>query len=184
LNSVTVHLHGAFREFHPGPITIFANTVAEAIESITRQLPGFAPRPKAGPHRLRVVGHESIERLYEPLTVDRLDIVPQLNGGKKGGFTQVLIGAALVAASFIPGLNAAVASFAFSLGGALLLGGLSQLLAPTPSSEEDTHRSRYLGAPKNTVKIGQTIPILYGRAQVFGHVLSFDVTGLNKAVDE
>ncbi|BCJ91772.1 hypothetical protein IZ6_25070 [Terrihabitans soli] len=117
-----------------------------------------------------------MEDLYKSLQADDLHILPQLTGGKSGGFVQILIGAALVAASFIPGINAVAAGMIMKVGALLILGGLAQMLAPAPlddQSEQD--RSRYLGSPRNTVQIGTRIPILYGRFRVYGHFLSFDI---------
>ena len=70
------------------------------------------------------------------------------------------------------------ASLLMKVGALALLGGLSQLLAPTPEAEEEQNRSAYLGAPGNTVKIGTRIPILYGRHKVYGHFLSFDINAI------
>jgi predicted phage tail protein len=191
MRRVKVFLHGYLRQFlnQEDYIEVEAETPAKAIEHITRVLPGFHPRLKEGPHRIAVVGHREPETLFAPLIVDTLHIVPQFMGGKSGGYIQIAIGAALVAAGislyFIPGgqaFAAAVSPYLFSLGGALILGGLQQLLSPTPSSDDKEKKSRYLGAPKNTVDIGTRIPILYGEHQVYGHFLSFDISALNKSV--
>lgn len=182
MSKILVHLHGYLAKFHDGPISVVVATAAEAIELVTRQLKGFAPDIRRGPHKITVVGHPTAEDLYKPIEVQDLHILPQFVGGKNGGFYQIAIGAALIAASFIPGLNALVAPVLFSLGASLLLGGISQLLFPVPDSEDSKNKSRYLGAPKNTVEIGTRIPILYGRHQVYGHVLSFDIQSLNKSV--
>jgi predicted phage tail protein len=169
-----IHLHGYLAEFHSGPIEVMADTVAEAIESITRQLPGFKPNAIHGRHRIAVVDHDTPEAIYGTPKSDEIHIVPQFAGGKKNGLLQILIGVALVAASFIPGLNATLASIMMSMGASMALGGIAQLLAPQPNSE-DEKKSRYLGAPRNTVAIGTRIPILYGEYRVYGHYLSFDI---------
>lgn len=172
-----VHLHGYLAAFHDGPITIIGNTVAEIVESITRQLPGFAPDPVRGRHRIKVVGRETVESLYQPLG-DQIDIhiVPQMSGGKSGGLGQILLGIALIGIGiFTFGATSFWGSMLLKVGALAVLGGVAQLLAPTPTQDTSTDQSRYLGSPKNTVAIGTRIPILYGRDRVYGQFLSFDI---------
>lgn len=173
-----VHLHGYLAEFHPGPVYVACSNALEAVEAVTRQLPGFHPHPKHGRHRIQVAGCREGEDLVRPLAEgEAVHIVPQLTGGKKGGFIQIILGAALLAvAFFVPGLGA-FGSILMKMGAMMLLGGIMQLLAPTPGSDtSDEEKSRYLGTPKNTVKIGTRIPVPYGRNKIFGHYLSFDVS--------
>jgi predicted phage tail protein len=173
----TVHLHGRFSSFHDGPITVTGSTVAEIVEGITRQLPGFRPHPIKGRVRIKVVGFENVEDLFKPLTEDQTEIhiVPQMCGGKKGGFIQILIGAALIAAGLFTGGATWLGGLMIKFGAMALLGGLAQLLAPQPEDDKDELRNRYLGAPRNTVAIGTRIAIPYGRRKFFGHYLSFDI---------
>lgn len=175
-------LHGDLRSLHDGPIRVFAKTAAEAIEAVSRQVKGFAPKLKRGYRRVKAVGFDTVESLFEPLKTDEIHLVPQFNGGKRGGFIQILLGAVLLAASFlIPGLGATFAGMLMKAGALLILGGISQLLSPTPSSESEEQRSHYLGAPGNTTRIGTRIPILYGTHKVSGHFLSFDVNATQVA---
>lgn len=170
-----VYLHGYLAAFHDGPVEMMGDTVAEIIEGLTRQLPGFRPDPIHGRHRISVVGYDRIEDVFSEPKSDELHIVPQLSGGKQGGLVQILLGAALLAlAFFVMPAAWALTGIVKSLGAAMLLGGIAQLLAPQPNTE-DEKKSRYLGAPKNTVAIGTRIPILYGEYRCYGHYLSFDV---------
>lgn len=180
-----VYLHGDLARLHDGPIVVAAETAAEAVEAVTRQIPGFKPAFNRPPKKVKVVGCEKVEDLFVPLDQDELHLVPQLNGGKKGGWVQILIGIALVAISFIPGLQAfaTLASILLKAGALLILGGLVQLLSPKPSSDDERQRSDYLGAPGNTVRIGTRIPILYGRYRVYGHYLSFDIHATRVAAE-
>lgn len=172
---IKVFLHGYLKEFSNGPIEIEAETMAQAVEGVTRQLPGFKPNAVRGRHRITAIGYERVEELYGTPKSDELHIFPQFSGGKSGGFLQILLGAALFAVSFLlPGSMSVLAGIVKSVGISMLLGGIAQLLAPQPSSE-DQKKSRYLGAPKNTVAMGTRIPILYGTFRVYGHYLSFDI---------
>ncbi len=176
-----VILHGYLAHFHDGPITMSGETVAEIVEGVTRQLPGFAPHPIKGRHRIKVVGFETRESLYTPLETDveEIHIVPQLSGGKSGGLLQILLGVALIGVGFFLGAGTMLGSMLMKVGALALLGGLSQLLAPQPEDDKSTQtKSQYLGAPKNTVAIGTRIPILYGEFRVYGQFLSFDINAI------
>lgn len=181
--------HGPLK--HLEPIEVVATTPAEAIEAVTRQLPEFRGSPHFGRYRLKVAGINSLEDLHKPTEIEEFHVVPQLNGGK-GGFVQVLVGAALVAASFaIPGSTLAFGAFTLqgftmAVGASLFLGGVAQLLAPQPElagkTEDNPANSLYLGSDQNTVAIGTPIPILYGKYRVYGHFLSFDVSASDVGV--
>lgn len=175
---VEIILHGRFAKGQEGPIKVEAGTVFEAIDAISRQIPTLKPNPLTGKARVKVMGYETEESLYEDLSEDAvLHVVPQLNGGKSGSaFLQIAAGIALIGISFIPGIGALAASIAMKVGAMLLLGGLSQLLAPAPENDKDDQtKTRYLGAPGNTVQVGTRIPILYGEDRVYGQFLSFDI---------
>lgn len=173
-----VHLHGLFSKFYDGPIEVVAKTAAEAVEAVARQVKGFRPDTITGRKRAVVVGFERVEDLFRPLTEDDRDIhlIPQLNGGKEGGFMQILLGGLFIAASFIPGIGQSLQMALLLNGAIMVLGGLIQLLMPQPEADTRTdNRSRYLGAPGHTSRIGTRIPILYGKRKVFGHYLGFDI---------
>lgn len=178
MSTCKIHLKGPYARFHDGPVTIIANTVAEAIEGMSRQVQGFAHSPIR--HRIAVVGHATIESLHRFIETDEFEIVivPQFIGGKNGAIGQVLIGAVLVAAAIMTGGTSLIVSTMMKVGAIMVLGGLSQLLAPAPemdTAEGETQKSRYLGSPGHTSEIGTRIPILYGRWKHKGHYLSVDV---------
>lgn len=199
---ISVHLHGSLRKIHPEPITIVAATAADAIELITKQLPGFQPTA-AGYKHVRVEGHATLERLHDPLKVDELHIYPQMNGGKNGGFTQILIGIALVGltiitaggfagvAAAVAGSMAAGATFGmvltatmFMMGVSTVIGGLITLMMPQPSlggNASQQEASKYLGVPSSTTRIGTTVRVIYGLRRVGFHYLSFAQNSRNYA---
>lgn len=180
-----IHLHGSLKSIHQEPIEVHAASVAEAIKAVSRQLPEFGGNAVTGPRRIKVVGFETIEDLIEPSTTQDLHIFPQLNGGKNGGFFQVLIGAVLIAASFLlPGSMAAFAPILLKVGIMMVAGGLLQMMnAPKRDNKDSVEKkSHYLGAPKNTVEIGTRIPILCGRDKVGGHYLSFNIDAVDTGV--
>lgn len=176
---VLVHLHGYLKEFSDGPVEVMADTAAEAVEKVTRLLPGFKPNAVYGRHRVRVVGYETEKDIYDPLKGDQIHLIPQFGGGKRGGFVQLLLGVALVGVGLLVGAGTALGGILLKVGALMFLGGLAQLLSPQPEDNDDEKKNRYLGAPKNTVRLGTRIPILYGRHQVYGHYLSFNINAID-----
>jgi predicted phage tail protein len=113
-----------------------------------------------------------------------IHLIPQLNGGKNGGFFQVLIGAVLVAASFAAtalGLPT-IGGILLKVGITLMIGGVLQLLQQPPrENDSNSKKNHYLGSPQNTTQIGTTIPILCGRRKVGGQFLSFQIAPVEVA---
>lgn len=116
-------------------------------------------------------------------------IVPVIMGGKSG-FLGIVLGAALIAASFfLPGaalftigsFAPSLASIAFGLGATMVLGGVSQLLSPHPKAqgpiESPENRPSYtFNGPINTTSQGQPVPVGYGRLIVGSSVISAGIT--------
>ncbi|EDU7782820.1 tail assembly protein [Salmonella enterica subsp. enterica serovar Oranienburg] len=154
-------------------------TAAEGIHALAVQLPGFRQKLSDGWYQVRIAGRDVDEaslsaRLHEPLLPGTvIHIVPRMAGAKSGWFG-VLAGAALIAASFIPGLNVAVwagaatwSSIAFSLGASMMLGGVAQLLAPQPKtpsmhSADNGKQNTYFSSLENMVAQGNPVPVPYG----------------------
>jgi predicted phage tail protein len=162
--------------FTPEPIEVktAVATGFQVIEAVGRQIKELAPDPVLGPKQIVLVGYRTVEDLAGPLKDGDVNIVPLFAGAKKGLF-QILLGGLLVALSFMVGMPW-LSSFLLKVGALMVLGGISQLLNPTPKADGDGNdESRYMGPPKNTVQIGTRIPIIYGRYQWGGQYLSYDV---------
>ncbi|EED4921350.1 tail assembly protein [Salmonella enterica subsp. arizonae] len=155
-------------------------TAAEGVYALAMQIPGFRQRMNEGWYQIRIAGEDVsadslTARLHEPLPPGAvIHIVPRMAGAKSGWFG-VLAGAALIAASFIPGLNVAVwagaaatwSSIAFSLGASMMLGGVAQLLAPQPKapsmhSADNGKQNTYFSSLENMVAQGNPVPVPYG----------------------
>lgn len=188
-------LHGQLKRLFPEPVSIDAQTVAEAIRGLCVVSGGaFDPTPQRGRIAASVAGFDTYESLSEPLTddVDEIHIFPALRGGKSGGVMQVVIGAVLIVVGVILSFTPAAAAspYLYMMGASMMLGGVISMLSPTPkvdtgglsSDAADPEASRYLGSPQNTTKIGTRIPILYGRTLVYGHILSFGLQAKDVSV--
>ncbi len=179
-----IHLHGSLNSIHPEVIEVRAGSVAEALKAVTTQIKGLAGNAVTGPLRVRVVGFDTVESLIAPSDTQDLHIFPQLNGGKSGGFFQILIGAVLIAASLIPGVGTTLGPILLKVGIMMVLGGVLQFFNTPKRDNKDSveKKSHYLGAPKNTVEIGTRIPILCGEDRVGGHYLSFNIDAVDTGV--
>ncbi|EPT9171004.1 tail assembly protein, partial [Escherichia coli] len=113
------------------------NTAAEAIRALSLQVPGFRRQMNEGWYQIRIAGEDTAPdqispRLHEPLNPgDVIHLVPRAEGAKSGGVFQAVLGVALVAAAiWMPGIGIAASNIMFSMGSAMALGGVAQMLAP------------------------------------------------------
>lgn len=110
-------------------------------------------------------------------------IIPVPTGSKSGGLFQVVLGAVVMATAFFTGgaslaAMGALASSAFMMGGAMVLGGVMQMISPqqggakmSMQSAENTPSYAFGGAV-NTTAAGYPIPLPYGRRTVGGAIWS------------
>ncbi len=135
----------------------------------------------------------SEKELADPIGKQDLHFVPVITGaGGEGGLGSILTGAALIGASFIPGLQAvtigtfglsapvALSSIAGTTGAFLALSGVSQMLTPLPkphdfSSEQDPRLSFNFSGTQNTSRAGTPVPIVYGEIFTGSVVISAGV---------
>lgn len=171
-----VFLHGPLKELCDGAIEIVADTAAEVIEALGYQLKGLQPSATTGPRRLCVQGFPTLESMHQPLgDREEIHIAPAITFGKDSGLVQTIIGVTLIVVGIAMG-GVFWPSIFITTGLSMVIGGIMQMLAPQPQLNSDQeNRSRYLGAPGNTSKIGTRIAIGYGRDKVTFHVLAFDI---------
>lgn len=110
-------------------------------------------------------------------------IIPIPTGSKSGGLFQAVLGAVVMATAFFTGgaslaAMGALASSAFMMGGAMVLGGVMQMISPqqggakmSMQSAENTPSYAFGGAV-NTTAAGHPIPLPYGYRTVGGAIWS------------
>lgn len=164
-------------------------TAAEAVRALCANFPGFEKhvmQVKCLGYRVKLhdAPLQDAQELHHPVGGNTITITPVVSGAGRG-LGQILLGAALIAVSFIPGLNVAVwagasttfAAIAFNVGFSLVLGGVAQMLAPSPKTSGPQERpenkpSELFNGPVNTTAQGQPVPVGYGRLIVGGAVIS------------
>ncbi|MDF3188012.1 tail assembly protein [Pseudomonas paracarnis] len=172
----TVRLGGPLRKFGK-EFTLSVRSPAEAIKALCIQIPGLERYISSAKSRglefavfrgKRNIGEAELGYLGRGV----IRIVPVITGSKRAGILQTIVGAILIAASFIPGFQALM-----PVGIALVAGGVIQMLSPqagglkTSAAPENTPGYAF-GSAKNTTASGNPVPLCYGRRRVGGAIIS------------
>lgn len=165
-----IHLHGKLRSLHDGVLELDARTVAEAVNGLCKLLK-IRIDPVKGRMPVKVLGFDTPESIMNESTQEDLHIFPAFTGSK--GAAQIVIGALIIIAAFVFfGPESAYFAPMLVSGSMMILGGILELLTPTPKGAGP---NRYLGTPGNTTNNGTPIPLLFGTMMAFGQYLSFDI---------
>jgi len=212
-----VKLYGALAKF-VGQRRFLAeiNSAGEAIRMLLANFPGLEQHMADQHYKVIVDNYESdVDEINNPAS-QRIQIVPVL-GGAGGGVGKIVAGVALVAAAILLApagaavlgiagagggaataagftLGIAAANLAATVGVALILGGVSQLISPTPQmgtigplggiggtgrrqtstegTEFDPQESYSFSGIQNTSKQGVPVPVIYGETIVGSVVIS------------
>jgi predicted phage tail protein len=162
-------------------------TAAEAVRFLLANWPDLE-RHMADQHYRVSLGDYDLgeDELHDPAGKQPIKIAPVVAGA--GAVGRIIAGVALVALSLVSfgagafaGLGVAGAfgsSITFGLGTSLVLGGIAQLLTPTPKlsvgpdSETDPRKNYSFSSIQNTSRQGTPVPIVYGEMIVGSIVIS------------
>ena len=158
-----------------------ASSPREVISALSNQIAGFkdylcdAHEKGIG---FRLVDGDAEGMSYEEAMMGckQLIIAPIITGGG-GAFGKILLGVALIALAFIPGVGFAAATAAaaakftvlggilFSLGTSMVLTGIASLLTPPVEQPRETERkdSFLFDRATELTTQGQPVPLLYGK---------------------
>ncbi|MCV5479715.1 tail assembly protein, partial [Escherichia coli] len=98
------------------------------------------------------------------------------------GVFQTVLGVALVAAaSWMPGIGIAARNIMFSMGAAMSLGGVAQMLAPKAKTPEyratdNGKQNTYFSSLDNMIAQGNPMPVPYGEMLVGSRRISQDIS--------
>jgi predicted phage tail protein len=177
-----IKLYGALAKF-VGHRVLEADvaTAAEAVRFLLTNWPELEAHMAQQHYRVHTAGEDlTLDDVHNPMGRE-IQIVPVMAGA--GAIGRILLGIALIAVAsvvtfgtvgglFAAGaLNAAV----FGLGASLVLGGIAQLLTPTPKTDEDEgdpKKSFSFSGIQNTTRAGVPVPVVYGEMLVGGIVVS------------
>ena len=152
-------------------------TAAEAVQFLVANWPELERHMADQHYRVSVGTYDlDLEELHDPAGQQEIKIVPVMAGA--GATGRILIGIALIAASFIPGVGALAVTLMLGVGSSLVLGGVAQLLTPTPKiptgpdTQNDPRKSYSFSGVQNTSRQGVPVPIIYGETIVGSVVIS------------
>lgn len=152
-------------------------TAAEAVRFLIANWPELEQHMADQHYRVSVGSYDLTEdELHDPAGQQEIKIVPVMAGA--GAVGRILAGAALIAASFIPGVGALAVSLMLGVGASLVLGGVAQLLTPVPrmntgkDSEKDPRKSYSFSGVQQVSRQGVPVPIVYGETLVGSVVIS------------
>ena len=173
------------------------STPAEAIRFLVANFPSLRGVISEGDYKVTVgrseleIGNHPEYLHYPSASFETIRIVPVVAGA--GGVGKILAGVALIAAAIIlaptgaggflgavgTGFLSASASVAIgSIGVSLALGGISQLLTPTPKisqgadSTSDPRKSYSFSGIQNVSRQGVPVPVIYGEVFTGSIVIS------------
>ena len=151
-------------------------TAAEAVRFLVANWPELERHMADQHYRVSVGTYDlDLEELHDPAGQQEIKIVPVMAGA--GATGRIIAGIALVAFSLLlPGVGAAIGGALMTqiglIGGALILGGVAQLLTPTPriptgpDTQNDPRKSYSFSGIQNTSRQGVPVPIIYGETIV------------------
>lgn len=133
---------------------------------------------------------ENAEELLLSLNNEDI-IITEVPAGSKSGGQKILAAIAIIAVLVITGGTGAGGYFAAFKAGTLTgfqltatlvavnlaIGGITQLLAPGPETDEATPESYLFNGPTNNVAQGLPVPVAYGELIVGGAPISFSYNG-------
>lgn len=182
---VPVILSGMLAKRFGKRFNLAVSSPREAVRALCSQLPGFEQAILAHPQGFRVWADR------EPLDAAGIDrctgaspirIVP-IVAGSKDAAVGIILGAALIIAApyAVTALGmgstlagASVISGATSIGTAMILGGITQMLfsPPKPAISASNQSNLLFSGAVNTTAQGNVIPVCYGRMRIGSQVIS------------
>lgn len=186
-------LHGDLERFGRR-FDLCIKTAAEGLHALYLQLPGFRQKIQEGWYQVRIAGtdvtpDDVTARLHEPLPAGAvIHIVPRMEGAKNGGIFQFVAGAVLAVVGYALGWTG-VGAVVGSIGVSMMVGGVVQMLTPTPKSPSTSHAdngkaSVYFSSVDNMIAQGNPVPIPYGEIMCGSRVISQEITTRDESTSE
>lgn len=164
------------------------SSAAEAVRFLVANFPEVEKHMADQHYRVSVGEYDlTLDELHDPSGRQDISITPVVVGAG-GAVGRILIGAALVALSFVSfgagafagvGVAGAFGSSAlFGIGASLVLGGVAQLLTPVPKvpqgpgTDNDPRKTYNFSGIQQTSRQGVPVPIVYGKTLCGSVVIS------------
>ena len=185
-----IKLYGKLATF-VGKRVLYADvtSAAEAVRFLVTNWPELERHMADQYYRVSVGNYDlAKDELHNPAGQQDIKIVPVVAGA--GTIGRILIGVALIALAFVSFGSSTVfagiaakgaagawgSSLLFGIGSTLVLGGVAQLLSPTPkintTTEQDPRKSFSFSGIQNTTRQGMPVPVVYGETVLGSVVIS------------
>jgi predicted phage tail protein len=153
-------------------------STAEAVRFLLANWPELERHMRDQHYRVSVGDYElSEDELGHPVGQQEIKFVPVVTGA--GATGRIIAGIALVAVGlFVPGIGALGVQLLVGVGASLVLGGVAELLTPTPKvpqgpdTQDDPRKSYSFSSIQNTSRQGTPVLICYGEIYVGSVVIS------------
>ena len=195
-----IKLYGSLAKFiGKRVLTADVATAAEAVRMLVANFPGIEQHMAEQYYRVTVGTYDlEVDEIHDPAGQQDIKIMPVV-AGAGGGLGKILIGVALIAASFaFPGAGIFGAGFGVFgplaastistlttignvisvIGASLVLGGVSQLISPVPrvpqgpNTDNDPRKTFNFSGIQQTSRQGVPVPAVYGLTLVGSVVIS------------
>ncbi|WP_234105149.1 tail assembly protein [Citrobacter freundii] len=187
----TIRLYGALGARFGRVHKLAVQTSAEAVKALCINLDGLESylmnAKKNGMTFAVFRGKRNIgvEDFKELAGDSDIRIAPVMEGAKKAGLFQTILGAVMVVAGIVVtglsyGWASPVGGAMISAGIGMMAGGIYQMLSPQPKGlqgrdDPDNKPSYAFGGSVNTLAMGNPVAILYGEREIGGAIISAGV---------
>ena len=197
-----IKLHGELAEFlGQDEFEAVVKTTAEAVKFLITNFPKLEAYMSNRYYQV-IVGDNELDKdqIHDPVGKSEIHFVPVISGAGGSSFNRILLGGALIGASFLfPGaglfgtygtgmtpaviagkgaLATKIGTALSAVGAGLVLNGVSEILfpLPTPEEQEDDPRISFnFSGVQNTSRAGTAHPIVYGEIVCGSVVISASV---------
>lgn len=193
----TIRLYGELGARYGRVHHLAVENAAEAVRALSNTFPGFDKHLMDSADRnvgySVFYGKNNLDKtqLHDPCGNEDIRIAPMVLGSKNGGIFNIILGVILI----VVGGFVSVASFGgaaplgaamINVGWGLVIGGVVQLLTPTPkgrSTKEkaDNMPSYSFSGAVNTQAQGNPVPVLYGELIVGSAVINASIDAQDQA---
>ena len=197
-----IKLHGELAEFlGRDEFEAVVKTTAEAVKFLITDFPKLEAYMSNRYYQVLVGGNElDKDQIHDPVGKSEIHFVPVISGAGGSSFNRILLGGALIGASFLfPGaglfgtygtgmtpaviagkgaLATKIGTALSAVGAGLVLNGVSEILfpLPTPEEQEDDPRISFnFSGVQNTSRARTAHPIVYGELVCGAVVISASV---------
>lgn len=185
----TIKLSGSLARQFGREHRLAVNSPAEAVRALCALRPGFEKFLMTARDNGIVFsvfsGKNNLteEELQNPSGADIIRIVPVVQGSKRAGVLQTIVGVVLIAVGVVVqywmGGDPSVAKYFYGAGISMIVGGVVAMLTPVPKNQErkdDERKSYVFNGGVNVQAQGNPVPVLYGELIVGSAVISAGIS--------